>query len=308
MERDDGHAHGADSTRAIALALGANGAIAAAKYVAAAITGSGAMLAEGVHSTADCANQVLLLFGMRRARRAPSADSPLGFGKEVYFWSFVVAIMLFTMGGLFSMWEGVHKLGDPEPLSSPFVALGVLGFSIVMESFSMAGAMREVAKIRGGRSLWAWFRGTRNAELVVVFGEDLAALVGLALAFCAVAATAATGDPRYDAAGTIAIGVLLVVVAILVAIEVKALLVGQGVEPRVRREMIAFLEADRAVASVLELLTLHMGPDVMVAVKARMREHGSQAALIDEINRVEAAFKARFPQARWIFFEPDVRD
>jgi cation diffusion facilitator family transporter len=266
------------------------------------------MLAEAVHSTADCGNQLLLLLGMKRSKRPPNPEYPLGFGKETYFWSFVVAIMLFTVGGLFSIYEGVHKLQAPSPVASPWIALGVLAFSIVMEAFSMAGALREVRKVQGGRTLWRWFRTTRNAELVVVFGEDLAALVGLALAFAAVLAAALTGNPAYDALGSVAIGALLVAVAIAVAIEVKALLVGQGVEAPVRREMIAFLEADPAVDAVLELLTLHMGPDVMVAVKARMREHGSQAALIDAINRAEAAFKARFPQAHWIFFEPDVRD
>jgi cation diffusion facilitator family transporter len=307
MASDHPAAGGADSTRAVFLALGANGAIAVAKYTAAALTGSGAMLAEAVHSTADCGNQLLLLLGMKRSRRPPNPEYPLGFGKETYFWSFVVAIMLFTVGGLFSIYEGVHKLQTPAPVASPGIALGVLAFSIVMEAFSMAGALREVRKVQGGRTLWGWFRATRNAELVVVFGEDLAALVGLALAFVAVLAAAVTGNPAYDALGSIAIGALLVGVALAVAIEVKALLVGQGVEAPVRREMIAFLEADRAVDAVLELLTLQMGPDVMVAVKARMREHGSQAALIDEINRVEAAFKVRFPQAQWIFFEPDVK-
>lgn len=299
---------GADSTRAIFFALGANFAIAAAKYVAAAITGSGSMLAEAVHSTADCGNQLLLLLGLKRSRRPPNLDYPLGFGKEIYFWSFVVALLLFTAGGLFSIYEGAHKLTTHEALSAPILALAVLGFSIVMEAVSMAGALREVNKIRGEQGLWEWFRATRNSELVVVFGEDLAALVGLAFAFVAVLATAVTGDPIYDALGSIAIGVLLVAVAAAVAVEVKALLVGQGVEPAVRREMLAFLEADPSVERVLQLLTLHMGPDVMVAVKARMREHPGQAALIDAINRVEASFKSRFPQAQWIFFEPDVRD
>jgi cation diffusion facilitator family transporter len=307
MASDHPAAGGADSTRAVLLALAANGAIAAAKYTAAALTGSGAMLAEAVHSTADCGNQLLLLLGMKRAKRPPNAEYPLGFGKETYFWSFIVAIMLFTVGGLFSIYEGAHKLQNPSPVASPWIALAVLAFSIVMEAFSMAGALREVRKVQAGRSLWAWFRSTRNAELVVVFGEDLAALVGLVVAFVAVLAAALTGNPAYDAMGSVAIGVLLVAVAIAVAIEVKALLVGQGVEAPVRRAMIEFLEADGAVDAVLDLLTLHMGPDVMVAVKARMREHGSQAALIDEINRVEAAFKVRFPQAQWIFFEPDVK-
>src|SRR6185437_10470518 len=166
---------GADSTRAVLYALAANGAIAAAKYVAAWITGSSSMVAEAVHSTADCGNQLLLLLGLRQARRPADSQFPLGHGKETYFWSFIVALMLFSVGGLFSIYEGVHKLAGEGSLASPFVALGVLAFSIVMEAFSMAGAMREVNKVRAGRSVWEWFRGTRNAELVVVFGEDLAA-------------------------------------------------------------------------------------------------------------------------------------
>jgi cation diffusion facilitator family transporter len=295
------------SLRAVLYALGANGAIAVAKYAAAFFTGSHSMLAEAVHSTADCGNQLLLLFGLRRSRRPPSGEYPMGFGKEEYFWSFVVALMLFTVGGLFSVFEGWRKLHEPGVMASPGFAVGVLVFAIVAEGFSLWGAMREIGKVRAGRSLWTWFRGTRDAGLVVIFGEDAAALLGLVLALAAVAASWATGDPMYDALGSIAIGVLLIVVAILVAIEVKALLVGQGVEPAVRREMIAFLEAQPAVVRVIELLTLHMGSDVMVAVKAEMRESPSTRALVDEINAVESAFRARFPQTQWVFFEPDVR-
>jgi cation diffusion facilitator family transporter len=301
-------AHGADSSKAVVFALGANFAIAVAKYIAAFFTGSGSMLAEAVHSTADCGNQLLLLLGLKRARRPPTPDYPLGYGKETYFWSFIVAIMLFSIGGLFSLYEGWHKLHAPEELSYPLLALGVLAFGIVAESFSMWGCLREVNKARGSRSLWRWFRESRNAELVVIFGEDLAALVGLTLAFFAVLAAWITGNVMYDALGSMAIGVLLVVVAVMVGAEVKALLVGQGVEAPVRREMLAFLEARPAVEQVLQLLTLHMGGDVMVAVKARMREHETQGALVAAINQVEAAFNARFPEVVWIFFEPDVAD
>lgn len=295
------------SIRAVLYALGANAAIAVAKYAAAFITGSHAMVAEAVHSTADCGNQVLLLFGLRRSRRPPSAEYPLGFGKEQYFWSFIVAIMLFSVGGLFSVYEGWHKLHAPGEIASPVVAIAVLVFAIGAEGFSMWGALREIGKVRGGRNLWQWFKGTRNAELVVIFGEDLAALLGLALALIAVLASWITGNGMYDALGSIAIGVLLIVVALLIAIEVKALLVGQGVEAPVRRAMIAFLEEQPPVERVIELLTLHMGSDVMVAVKAKMREAPSTRALVDEINGVEAAFRQRFPQTQWVFFEPDVR-
>ena len=295
------------SLRAVVYALGANAAIAVAKYAAAFVTGSHSMIAEAVHSTADCGNQLLLLFGMRRARRDSTAEHPLGYGKEQYFWSFVVALMLFTVGGLFSVHEGWQKLHEPGEISSPLIAIGVLVFAIAAESFSLWGAMREIGKLRRGRSLWRWFRGSRDAELLVIFGEDIAALLGLMLALVAVLATWITGNGVYDALGSIAIGVLLIVVAVVVAIEVKALLVGQGVETSVRTEMVAFLEQQAPVVRVIELLTLHMGADVMVAVKAEMRDAPSTRALVDAINRVEADFKSRFPQVQWVFFEPDVR-
>lgn len=298
---------GSNSARAVIYALGANAAIAVSKYVAAVVTGSGSMLAEAVHSTADCGNQLLLLLGLKRSRRPPSDDYPLGFGKETYFWSFIVAIMLFSVGGLFSVYEGWHKLHQPEEINRPLLALGVLVFGIAAESFSMWGCLREVNKARGGQSLWQWFRNSRNAELVVIFGEDLAALVGLSVAFVAVLAAWLTGNPMYDSLGSIAIGILLIVVAVMVAIEVKALLVGQGVEAPVRREMVAFLEDQPSVERVIEMLTLHMGNDVMVAVKAKMLDHPSTGALVDEINRIEGAFRERFPQTQWIFFEPDIR-
>ena len=298
---------GADSTKAVIYALGANFAIAVTKYIAAAVTGSGSMLAEAVHSTADCANQLLLLLGLKQSRRPPTLDYPLGFGKETYFWSFIVAIMLFSVGGLFSVYEGWHKLHEPEELSYPLLALGVLLFGIVAESFSMWGCLREVNKARGNQNLWDWFRHSRNAELVVIFGEDLAALLGLSFAFVAVLVAWVTGNVMYDALGSIAIGVLLLVVAVMVGVEVKALLVGQGVEAAVRQEMLAYLEGQQPIEKILELLTLHMGGDVMVAVKAKMREHGSQSGLIDAINHIETSFKERFPQVQWIFFEPDVR-
>jgi cation diffusion facilitator family transporter len=300
-------AGGADSGKAVVYALGANFAIAVTKYIAAAVTGSSSMLAEAVHSTADCGNQLLLLLGLKRSKLPPTPDYPMGFGKETYFWSFVVAIMLFSVGGMFSLYEGWHKLHESQPLNQPLIALGVLAFGIAAESFSMWGALREVNKSRGKASLWRWFRQSRNSELVVIFGEDLAALVGLALAFVAVLAAWLTGNPVYDAWGSMAIGVLLVAVAVAVAIEVKAMLIGQGVEAGTRAEMLEFLAAQPQVAKVLDLLTLHMGGDVMVAIKAKMHPQGDLPALVEAINAVEAAFKARFPQTQWIFFEPDVR-
>lgn len=220
----------ANPIRAILLALGANFAIFVAKLAAALLTGSGAMLAEAVHSFADCGNQGLLLLGIRQAKRPPSDEYPLGWGRALYFWSFLVAILLFSVGGMFSVYEGIHKFSHPEPLRWPWLALGVLGFALVAEGTSLHGCLHEVNKSRGKQSLWAWFHTTRSSELLVIFGEDLAALIGLGIAALAVGATMLTGNLMFDAAGTLAIGVLLIVVAVLVAVEVKALLIGQGVE------------------------------------------------------------------------------
>ncbi len=298
----------ANPIKAILLALGANFSIFVAKLVAAIITGSGAMMAEAVHSLADCGNQGLLLLGIRQAKRPPSDEFPLGWGRALYFWSFLVAILLFSVGGMFSIYEGVHKLSHPETLKWPWLAIGVLVFGIVVEGISMHGCLHEVNKARGEQSLWTWFRETRSSELLVIFGEDLAALIGLCLATLAVGATMLTGNLMFDAAGTIAIGVLLIVVAVLVAIEVKALLIGQGVEPRRRDDLLAFLKARPEVAEILNLITLQMGPDVMVAVKARMHDAAGDQQLIAAINTVEAVMKAEFTDIRWSFFEPDNAD
>ncbi|WP_413623687.1 cation diffusion facilitator family transporter [Luteibacter sp. Lutesp34] len=298
----------ADSKRAIFLALGANFAIFIAKLVAAIFTGSGAMLAEAVHSLADCGNQGLLLLGMRQAKRPPSPEYPLGWGRALYFWSFLVAILLFSVGGMFSVYEGIHKLTDPEPLRWPWLAVGVLAFSIVTEGVSMHGCMQEVNKAREGRPLWQWFRETRASELLVIFGEDLAALLGLSFALIAVLLTMLTGNLIFDAIGTVAIGVLLIVVAVAVAREVKALLIGQGVEPKQRAAMIAFLQARPEIDHVYNLLTLQMGTDVMVAIKARMAQTPTARAMVEAINIVEADFRAEFRDVRWSFFEPDHAD
>jgi cation diffusion facilitator family transporter len=296
-----------DSSRAILFALGANLAIAIAKGVAAYFTRSSAMLAETVHSLADCGNQLLLLLGMKQARRPASPDYPLGHGKAVYFWSFLVAVMLFTVGGMFSLYEGIHKLQHPEPLQKWWWAVGVLLFGIVAEAVSMRACLQEVNKSRGDRSLWQWFRGSRQSELVVIFGEDLAALFGLCFALVAVLLTVVTGNPLWDAVGTIAIGVLLVVVAVLVAFVVNSMLMGQIMVPARQAQMRRFLDARPEIGNVISLITLQLGNDVMVAVQAEMREEQSAHSLALQINDVERALKHEFPDVRWSFFEPDLK-
>ncbi|MEO5629593.1 MAG: cation diffusion facilitator family transporter [Thermomonas sp.] len=297
-----------DSTRAILFALGANFAIACAKGVAAFVTGSTAMLAETVHSLADCGNQLLLLLGMKQSRRPPTPDYPLGFGRAIYFWSFLVAMMLFTVGGVYSLYEGWHKLGahDAVDISKLWWAVGVLVFAIGAEGMSMRACMQEVDKARGEQTLWQWFRSSRQAELVVIFGEDLAALFGLVLALAAVLLTMVTGNPMWDALGTLFIGVLLVVVAVFVAREVKALLIGQSMEPAREEELRDYLQARPEVKYVISLITLQLGSDVMVSVQAQMAEDQSARALIEQINTVERAMKGAFPEVKWSFFEPEL--
>lgn len=300
--------HGADSVKSILYALGANFAIAVAKLMAAMVTGSGSMMAESIHSLADCGNQGLLLFGLKHAKKPPTPEHPLGFGKSIYFWSFIVALMLFSMGGLFSIYEGVHKLQAPEPMTYPWVAVAVLIFSVIAEGASLKGCIAEVNKERAGRSFYRWFRETRQSELLVIFGEDLAALLGLSLALVAVLAAMITGNPVYDAWGSIAIGGLLVVIAFFVGIEVKALLIGQGVEPTLKVKMELFLLEQPEVKRLFNLVSLQMGQDAMVAVKAEMAPQPSDRALVEAINAVEARFKGQFPMVVWLFFEPDIKD
>lgn len=300
--------HEANSLKSIFFALGANAAIAGAKLFAALHTGSNSMLAESIHSFADCGNQGLLLLGLKRAGQPPSPDYPLGHGKAIYFWSFIVALILFSMGGLFSIYEGVHKLESHEGLESPWLAVGILGFSVVMEAMSFYACLSQVNKLRGKKRLWRWFRETRQSELIIVLGEDLAALAGLTLALIAVLLAIYTGDPMYDAAGSIAIGVLLVVVAVCVGAQVKGLLIGQSVEPEVREAIRDYLKGREEVARLFNVVTLQLGEDVMVAVKAEMRDVIAAADLIEDINRCEAGLKQAFPQVRWVFFEPDIAD
>ncbi len=298
----------ANSRKTIFLALGANFAIFVAKLISALITGSGALLAEAVHSLADCGNQGLLLLGMSQSRWKASPDHPLGYGMVLFFWSFLVALLLFSVGGIFSIYEGLHKLETPEPLRLPGLAVGVLAFSILAEGYSLYGCLREVNKSRGERSLWRWFRDSRQSELIVVFGEDMAALLGLTFALVAILATWISGDPLFDAMGSMAIGVLLCVIAVFVAQEVASLLIGQSAEPLLRERIDAYVRAQPEVEHVYNLITLQMGPDVMVATKAKMCGPLSGDELIDAINRVEAGMKQQFPEIRWSFFEPDNTD
>jgi cation diffusion facilitator family transporter len=299
--------HGS-SAKAILYAFLANLGIALTKSVAAVITNSGSMLAEAIHSYADCTNQVLLFLGLKQAEKPATPEHPLGFGKDSYFWSFVVALLLFSVGGLFSIYEGVHKLRAPEPLDRAWIALGVLALAIVLESASLVGCLREIAKLRRGRPFGDWLRHTRNAELVVVLGEDIAALAGLVIAFGFVWLAAATGDTRYDAVGSIAIGVVLILVAVFIARRIRTLLIGKSAEPELRRRIDELIAADPAIEELLNTITLQMGAQIVLAAKVRMHAGLTIDEAVAHINQLERRIKEAHPEVGWCFVEPDVSD
>jgi cation diffusion facilitator family transporter len=300
--------HEGSSARAILYAFLANLGIALAKTGAAVYTRSGAMLAEAIHSYADCGNQVLLYLGLRQSERAPDVEHPLGYGKLSYFWSLIVAVLLFSMGGLFSIYEGVHKLETPEPLSKPWIGLVVLAFSIALEIVSLMGALREIKRVRGDKTLRQWVDTTRNAELVVVLGEDLAAIFGLILAFLFLGLATVTGNTAFDAIGSICIGVVLIVVSLFVATRIKSLIVGRSAEPEIRAAIDAVLAADENVVQVFNTLTIQFGPKVMLAIKLRTRSGISVEQAIDDLNALERKLHQAVPSLGWCFVEPDNED
>ena len=296
------------AAKAILYAFIANFGIAVTKGGAAIYTNSGSMLAEAIHSVADCLNQVLLFVGLKRSEKPPTTQHPVGHGKASYFWSFIVALMLFSMGGLFSIYEGVHKFLEPEPLNKVWIALLVLGVAILLETASLMGCLREIRKARGKQAFKDWLRHTRSAELVVVLGEDIAALVGLALAFGFLSLAATTGDTRYDALGSITIGIVLIAVALFVAVRISSLLLGKSAEPALRAAIDELIAADPAIEELFKTITLQFGPKVLLAAKIRMRPDLTIEQAAECINQLERGLKERFPEIGWCFIEPDVTD
>lgn len=294
--------HG-ESKKAIIAALLANLGIALSKFVAFLLTASASMLAESIHSAADTTNQGLLLLGGRRAKREATEQHPFGFGRERYFWSFVVSLMLFSLGGLFALFEGVEKLLHPHELESPGIALGVLGVAIVLESFSLRTAVRESNPLRRGRSWWTFIRDAKVPELPVVLLEDVGALAGLVCAVLGVGTAMATGDARWDGAGTIAIGVLLIVIAGVLAVEMKSHLIGESADTATQERIRATISSHADVAALLMLRTLHLGPDdLLVAAKVDLRGPRDPS---DSINEIERDLRSEVPLATMILIEPD---
>jgi len=300
-------AHGS-TARAILYAFLANAGIAIAKTWAAMITGSGSMLAEAIHSYADASNQVLLYLGLRQSTKAPDKEHPLGYGKLSYFWSFIVALLLFSVGGLFSIYEGTHKFLHPEPLSQVWIAIVVLLIAIALETFSLLGCIREIGNIRGERPFMEWFKETRQSELVVVLGEDIAALLGLCLALIFISLAALTGDPMYDALGSVCIGVVLIVVSVFLTLRVRSLLVGRSADPMIQEAIARIIADDDHIEKVFNTITMQLGPDTLLAAKIKLKSGIDIDTAIADINRLERHLKAEIPKLKWCFIEPDVED
>jgi cation diffusion facilitator family transporter len=302
---DEGGAHG--GTRAIIAALLANVGIAISKFVAFAVTGASSMLAEAIHSLADSGNQVLLLVGGRRAKRAATPEHPFGYGRDRYIYAFIVSIVLFSVGGLFAIYEGVHKLREPEELTSPIWAIGVLVIAIALEGYSLRTAVKEAAAVKSpDDSYWQFIRHARSPELPVVLLEDTGAEIGLVLALLGVGLSAITGNGVYDGLGTVAIGVLLVLIAVILAIETKSLLLGESATPEDQRKIVAALENEDI--SVIHMKTMHLGPDeVLVAAKIAVQRSDTAADIAADIDAAERRIRDAVPIARAIYLEPDLR-
>jgi cation diffusion facilitator family transporter len=297
-------AHG---TKAVIAAFFANLGIAIMKFIGFAFTGSGAMLAEAVHSTADTGNQLLLLLGGKKARKTADEEHQFGYGRERYFWAFVVAVMLFSVGALFSIYDGVEKLQHAHELESAEWAVGILLGAIVLEAISFRTGIREARKVKRKTSWWRFIRTAKNPELPVVLLEDLAALFGLIFALCAVVAADVTGDPKYDAIGSLAIGALLGVVAVVLAIEMRSLLLGEAAHPEVQQQIADTIVAQPQVINLIHLRTEHLGPDeLLVAAKVEFSPNLTLRELADVVNDVEAAVRREVPEAQVIYLEPDV--
>jgi cation diffusion facilitator family transporter len=289
-------------------AMLANGAIAVAKFVGAGITGSASMLAEGVHSVADTGNQGLLLLGGKRAQRGATEDHPFGYGRERYFWSFVVALVLFTLGGVYATYEGIEKIRHPHELESASVAIGILVFGIIVEAFSFRTAIVESKKVmQPGTSWWHFIRHSKQPELPVVLLEDLGAMVGLVLAFFAVLVTVLTDDPVWDGIGTLSIGILLLVIAVILAVEMKSLLLGESATATDRQRIKAAIEVEPSVTRLIHMRTQHIGPDeLLVAAKLELVAGLSMPEVVEAVNRIESSVRRAVPAARIMYLEPDI--
>jgi cation diffusion facilitator family transporter len=298
------------STKAIVAALIANLGIAIAKFVGYAFTSSSSMLAEAIHSVADTSNQALLLLGSRRAAMEATPEHPFGFGRERYFWSFIVALVLFSLGGMFAIYEGWRKQGaGSHEVTNAGWAVAILVFAILLETYSFWTAVKESRLLKGRASWWEFVRHSRTPELPVVLLEDFGALTGLVLALAGISVAMITGDSRWDAYATIAIGVLLVVIAAILVFEMKSLLIGESALPGVRKRIVDAIEGTEGVTKLLHMRTQHIGPEeLLVAAKIQLKTGLDRAGVAAAINRTEARIRTAVPMTCMIYLEPDVFD
>ncbi len=296
------------SKRAIAAAFLANLGIAIAKFVGFLITGASSMLAEAIHSVADTANQGLLFLGGARAARPATPENPFGFGRERYFWSFIVALVLFLVGGVFAVYEGIEKLREPHEITSPAVALGILGVAAVLEVFSLRTAVKAANPERRGLGWWAYIRRSRQPELPVVLLEDLGALFGLVFAFTGVTLAVVLDEPRWDGVATLMIGLLLVTIAVILVVEMKGLLIGESATPEDLRRIRSAIEGTPQVRSLIHMRTQHIGPEeLLVGAKLELDPSLGSAGIAEAINATEARVREAVPIARVIYLEPDLK-
>ena len=292
--------------KAVIAALLANAGIAIVKFAAFGLTRSASMLAEAIHSCADTGNQALLLLGGSRAKRAPSDQHPFGYGRERFFWAFVVAMVLFSVGSLFALYEGIHKLADPHHIDNIEIAFGVLVIAILLESFSFRTAVIEASKVRGDKSWWQFIRQTKNPELATVLLEDVGALLGLVFALIGVSLAEITHNPRWDAVGSIAIGLLLGVIAVILARENKSLLIGESADALEVAKIREAIESRVSTRRLIHVRTLQMGPEeLLVAAKVEFDPSLDQIALASAIDETESRIRTSVPTAKLIFLEPD---
>jgi cation diffusion facilitator family transporter len=297
------------SRKAIIAAFLANLGIAVAKLVGFAVTRSAGLLAESMHSLADTGNQALLMFGSKRGNREADEAHPFGYGPERYFWAFVVALVLFSLGGLFALYEGIQKLSHPHVVESPIVAFVILALAILLESYSLRTAVHEAQEVKvEAMGWWTFIRATKSPELPVVLLEDTGALLGLVFALAGLGLAEITGNPRWDAVGSIAIGLLLVAIAIILAIEMKGLLIGESASEIDQQAIEAALTSPASVVGLIHLRTMHLGPDeLLVAAKLEYRHELTISELAQAIDDTEAALRAAVPIAHTVYIEPDIR-
>lgn len=295
------------STAHIIQSLAVNLAIAAVKAIAAYFTKSGSMLAEALHSFSDCGNQVLLLIGVRQARKPPDANHPLGYGRAIYFWSFLVALMLFVGGGVFSIYEGIHKIKEPEPVERVWLGIGILAVSLLLEGGATISNIRELNKRRGKKGFFQFLKDTTDSDLIVVFGENSAAVVGLALAIAALALAAVTNDGRWDGIGSAAIGLVLVAVAAFLATKVSKLLLGVAADPEVTAEARKIVKDMPELERILNVLAMQQGPgEVLLHIKIAFQSHLTISEACRAINVFEERLRAARPEVKWVYVEPDI--